>query len=266
MRIFRFLLILLAAFAFAGFPFGAGVGAGEKIGVVLMHGKGGTAREKSPIGKLAYQLEVADFIVVAPDMPWSRSRGFDRTYAESMAEIDEAVAKLKSMGATKIVVGGHSLGANAALGYGARRPGLAGILAIAPGHFIDSNGFHDLVDYDYRRAKEMVAAGKGDEESGFKDVNQGKKSTKTMKAKVYLSWFDPEGPAPMPKNAANLKPGTPLMWIIGEKDRLLMKRGKEYAFAKAPAHPKNAYVVVKGGHGATPMKGKKKIIAWLKGL
>lgn len=264
MRIFRFLLVLLAGLAFAGFP--AVVGAGEKIGVVLMHGKGRTAGEKSPIGKLAYALEVADFIVVAPDMPWSRSRGFDRTYAESMAEIDKAVAKLKDKGATKIVVGGHSIGANAALGYGARREGLAGILAIAPGHTIDGDGFHKLVDFDYRRAKEMVAAGKGEEETGFKDVNQGRKSTKTMKAKVYLSWFDPEGPAPMPKNTANLKPGTPLMWIIGEKDRLMMERGKEYAYAKAPAHDMSAYVVVKGGHGATPMKGKKEIIDWLKGL
>lgn len=240
--------------------------AGEKIGVVLMHGKNRTARVKSPIGKLKYQLEVADFIVVAPDMPWSRSRGFDRTYAESMAEIDEAVQTLKDRGATRIVVGGHSIGANAALGYGATRPGLAGILAIAPGHTIDGDGFHKLVDYDYRRAKEMVAAGKGGEEADFKDVNQGKKSTKTMTAKVYLSWFDPEGPAPMPRNAAELKPGTPLMWIIGEKDHIMMERGRDYAFAKAPAHPKNIYVVVKGGHGSTPMRGKKEIIAWLKGL
>ena len=240
--------------------------AGDKVGVVLMHGKSGTAREKSPIGKLKYALEVAGFIVVAPDMPWSRSRGFDRTYRESMAEIDEAVATLKDKGATRIVVGGHSLGANAALGYGARRSGLAGVLAIAPGHTIDGDGFHRLVDYDYRRAKEMVAAGKGGEEADFKDINQGKRSTKTMTAKVYLSWFDPEGPAPMPRNAANLKPGTPLMWIIGEKDRLLMERGKDYAFAEAPAHPKNAYVVVEGGHKWTPREGKGEIIAWLKGL
>ena len=179
MKIFRFLLLLLAGFTFAGVP----AVAGEKIGVVLMHGKNRTASEKSPIGKLAYALEVADFIVVAPDMPWSRSRGFDRTYAETMAEIDRAVANLKDKGATKIAVGGHSLGANAALGYGARREGLTGILAIALEHTIDGHRFHNLVDYDYRRAKEMVAAGKGDEETGFKDVNQGMKSTKTMKAR-----------------------------------------------------------------------------------
>ncbi len=59
MRIFRFLLLLLAGVTFAGVP----AVAGEKIGVVLMHGKNRTASEKPPIGKLAYALEVADFIV-----------------------------------------------------------------------------------------------------------------------------------------------------------------------------------------------------------
>ena len=44
------------------------------------------------------------------------------------------------------------------------------------------------------------------------------------------------------------------------------ERGKEYAFAKAPAHDKSAYDVIGGGHKATPTKGKKEIITWLKGL
>jgi dienelactone hydrolase len=51
-----------------------------------------------------------------------------------MEEIDRAVARLKSQGAKKIVVAGQSFGANAAIGYGARRDGLAAIMAIAPGH------------------------------------------------------------------------------------------------------------------------------------
>jgi len=265
MRPFRYLLVLLAAFALSASPHTGKAWAGEKIGVVLMHGKGGTSKSKSPVGKLKSALEGAGILVIAPDMPWSRDREFDKSYEDSMKEIDEAVAGLKSDGATKIVVGGHSIGANAALGYGARREGLAGILAIAPGHIPENESFQGQMDFDYKRAKEMIAAGKGGDEADFKDVNQGKKSTKTMTATIYLSWFDPEGPAPMPKNAANLKPGAPLMWIIGEKDRM-MDRGEEYAFAKAPAHPKNAYVVVGGGHGVTPIKGQKEIIAWLKGL
>jgi hypothetical protein len=91
MTIFRFLLLLLAGVTFAGVP----AVAGKKISVAPMHGKNRTASEKSPIGKLAYALEADDSIVVAPDMPWSQFRGFDRTCAETMAEIDRAVANFK---------------------------------------------------------------------------------------------------------------------------------------------------------------------------
>jgi len=150
----RLLLLLCFVFAFTGFP----AQAGEKIGVVLMHGKGGTAKARSPVGKLAAKLEGAGFLVAAPDMPWSRSRGFDKSHKDSMKEIDAAVEDLKSDGATRVVVGGHSIGANAALAYGARRDGLAGVLAIAPGHIIEIAGFQDKMDSDYKRAREMVAA------------------------------------------------------------------------------------------------------------
>ena len=108
----------------------------------------------------------------------------------AMKEIDAAVEDLKSDGATMIVVGGHSIGANAALAYGARRDGLAGVLAITPGHIIEIAGFQDKMDSDYERAREMVAAGKGGDEGEFKDFNQGRSSTLSTTAEIYLSWFD----------------------------------------------------------------------------
>ena len=88
--------------------------ASNDVGVILMHGKGGTAGERSSIGKLAESLESEGFIVLAPDMPWHELRIWDKSFDESMVEIDGYVAELKSKGAKKIVVGGQSLGANAA--------------------------------------------------------------------------------------------------------------------------------------------------------
>jgi hypothetical protein len=58
-----------------------------KIGVVLMHGKTGTAKPKSFIGPLVAKLKEADILVEATDMPWSRSRYLAKDYEESMAEI-----------------------------------------------------------------------------------------------------------------------------------------------------------------------------------
>lgn len=240
--------------------------AADKIGVVLMHGKMGTAKSRSPIGPLIATLKSAGILVVAPDMPWSRSRYLAKDYEESMVEIDAAVARLKHAGATKIVVGGHSMGANAALGYGARREGLAGIMAIAPGHVPDLRVFQRSIHFDYRRAKAMVAKGEGDKVARFADNNQGKTRMVRVKARIYLSWFDPKGPAVMPKNAAQLKPGIALLWVVGQRDNMSSKHGRGYAFDRAPPNPKSAYLTVKGGHIQTPRIAAKQIVHWLKSL
>ena len=97
--------------------------------------------------------------------------------------------------------GGHSVGANAAIGYGARREGLGGILTIAAGHIPEVPGFQKRIGNDYRRAKEMVDNGKGGKEDDFKDFNQGKTSDVNAKAKDYRSWYDPNGPAVIPTNS-----------------------------------------------------------------
>jgi len=236
--------------------------ADDKIGVLLMHGKRGTALPKSPIGGLVDFLESNNILVVAPDMPWSREREYDKTFAESLSEIDEHVAALREKGATKIVIGGHSLGANVALGYGARREGITGILAIAPGHVPEIEYFQDKIDHDWRRAKKMVDQGKADQIESFNDVNQGRRRKQEMRAEVYLSWFDPQGPAVMPINIAKLKSGTSLLWLVGEDDRMY-DRGKRYAFNNAPKNKKNMYIVVEGGHKMTPRNGSVEILRWL---
>lgn len=263
----RLIRLLLVSLFFAVVLAAPAAHAADKVGVVLLHGKNTTSDRSSPISPLIASLKGSGFLVVAPDMPWSRYRGLDKDYEQAMAEIDAAVSGLKSEGATKIVVGGHSMGANAALGYGARRDGLAGIVAIAPGHVPDAPGFQQLIGEDYRQAREMVAAGKGDEVGRFRDVNQGRGFPIWVKAAVYLSWFDPEGPAAMPNNAAALKPGTALYWIIGENDPMLRRvDGQAYAFDKAPKHPKSAYVVIDSGHRDAPAIGAERIVAWLNTL
>ncbi len=64
------------------------------IGVVLMHGKDGTPNRR--IDTLAVSLKRAGLQVVTPEMPWSRNRKFDKSYEDSMLEIDKAVNRLKS--------------------------------------------------------------------------------------------------------------------------------------------------------------------------
>jgi pimeloyl-ACP methyl ester carboxylesterase len=260
--VFRSLLIL----AFVAAAFVSPAVSADKLGVVLLHGKG-APNPRGLLGPLIDSLEGAGFPVVAPEMPWSKSRMLAKGYEDSMAEIDAAVKALKAKGATRIVVGGHSMGANAAMGYGARRDGLAGILAMAPGHVPDASGFQRIIGHDYKRARELAAAGKGGETGEFNDVNQGRSFSIKVKVSDYLSWFDPDGPAVFPKNAAALKVGTPLFWIIADKDNMLKRGdGEDYAFAKAPKHPKSAYMAIDSNHRNTPKDGADKIVDWLKKL
>jgi pimeloyl-ACP methyl ester carboxylesterase len=124
---------------------------GDRIGMVLMHGKGGTPKYVSSLGSA---LRGAGVLVETPSMPWSRHRIYDKGYEESMDEIDTYVAQLKAAGARRIFVAGHSLGANAALGFGARREGLSGIILLAYGHVPGIPGFarklFESTDHDRR--------------------------------------------------------------------------------------------------------------------
>jgi dienelactone hydrolase len=232
------------------------------FGIVLMHGKGGSPDRL--ITSTAAALRAAGAKVVTPEMPWSRARMYDATYEQAMAEIDRAVAQVKSQGATRIVVGGHSIGANAAIGYGARRDGLAAVVALAPGHSPERPLFAQRMAPAVAKAQQMVAQGTGDARATFPDTNQGKDYDVQARARVYLSFFDPNGPAPMPKNAAAMK-RVPFLWVIGRDDPLF-SAGPEYAFSRAPKHSKSKYLEVNARHENTPDVAKAEVIAWLKSL
>jgi pimeloyl-ACP methyl ester carboxylesterase len=199
-----------------------------------------------------------------PEMPWSGGRIYDQSYEAAMTEIDDAINQLRARGAKKVFVAGHSLGANAALHY-ATRTSVDGVLALAPGHVPDQRGFQDSLADSLQRAKNMVRDGKGDEKAIFDDNNQGERFTVQTTAKIYLSYMDSEGPAVIPKSAAALKPGTPLLWVVGTRDGMY-KRGSSYAFDKAPPHPKSKYVVINSDHRGTPADARNEIIAWLRDL
>jgi len=82
----------------------------------LLHGKNGTPTNPC-ISLLASKFEQNRFVVTVPEMPYSKSRFYDKSYEDTIAEIDAAVTELKKRGANKIFIAGHSLGANVALYY-----------------------------------------------------------------------------------------------------------------------------------------------------
>lgn len=254
-------LILLLIILFFAFPLGS-YGTDGKISIVLLHGKQDRAPYK--IASLANRLKDEGYLVATPEMPWSRSRMYDATYEEAMLEIDKAFDKLKKEGAQRIIIGGLSLGGNTALGYGARRTNLSGIIIMAPGHFPEAQRFLEMSVSDIAKAKELSAAGKTDEKIDFNDSNMGRTFKSSASVKVYLSYFDPEGPAVIPINAAAIRSSIPILWIVGTKDPAT--KPSSYAFDKAPPNPKSKYLAVDAGHLDTPDVAADQIILWIADL
>jgi pimeloyl-ACP methyl ester carboxylesterase len=231
------------------------------LGIVLIHGKGGTPT--TGIEGLHESLKRAGALVDAPEMPWSARRIYDATFDQAMTEIDAATERLKMAGATRIAVVGHSLGANAAIGYGARRKDLHGVVALAPGHLPEAWALRARTAGAIAEAKKMIAAGKGNVRRSFPDLAQGIPFQVNATPEVYLSMFDPDGPAVMPKNAAAIE--VPLLWIVGVADPMVL-HGKDYVYGRGTRHPKSKYVVSASMHLSTPYQARGQIIDWLKGL
>ena len=86
---------------------------------------------------------------------------------------------------------------------------------------------------------------------------------------VYLSMFDPDGPAVIPKNAQRwaMRPAAPapLLWVVGKLDPI-DRRGPEYAFNAAAKNPKSKYIEVFAGHLTTPLAARKQVVDWINSL
>jgi esterase/lipase len=233
-----------------------------KVGIVLLHGK--QSPVPGPVGSLAQKLRGAGYLVATPEMPWSRDRIYGASYEDAMSEINKAADGLKKKGAQEIVVGGHSLGGNATVGYAARRENLAGIIVLAPGQNPELPRQRAVYASSVAHAREMVAAGRGDSFESFTDLNMGKTFYSQTSAKIYLSYFDPDGPAVIPTNAAAIRSPIPILWVVGTKDPAT--RGSGYAFDKAPSHPKSKYVAVDADHSQVPAVAADQVLAWLRSL
>src|SRR5271155_1308167 len=218
----------------------------EKIGIVFMHGEAG-APGRVIVG-LTDALEKAGYLVSRPDMCWSARRSYEASFAECLSTVDDSIVRLKNLGATAIVVGGFGLGGNAAVAYGARHPGLLGIIAVAPGHDATKVAARPDIADSIARARALVAAGKGDDEGDFADVNIGPSGLFSAEIAttpaIYLSFFGPDSQASIGGNIG--KVGAPLLWVT-VSDESGEDAGRSGVFARAPANPLSRFVAVAGG-------------------
>ncbi len=243
----------------------APLAAAEKIGLVLMHGK--LSNPDAPFRMISPYLEREGILVETPEMPWSKRREFDRSYDEAFTEIDAAIQKLRARGATRIVIGGHSLGAAAALIYTARKPA-DGLVLLALGHSPQTSVLQERFAGSVARARQQVAADQSDEKTGFDDFDASKKPpayTVRTTPRIYLSYFDPEGIANTMKSAVAVPVGMPVLWVAGTKESPGLKSYGEKLHAATASQTKK-YIEVDAGHIDTPTAAAEAVADWLKSL
>jgi len=192
-RVFAALLACLA--------FSAGALAQDKLGVIILHGKQGTPTGNQGLGMIASDLQAAGHKVVVPLMPWSRGswESINVTVEEALGQLDGYANQLRSQGAGRIVVIGHSLGACVGLAYAVERGTVAGLVMLAPGH--NPAGLYrsnDRMRRDIDQARSLVQQGRGNDTVHASDSNQGTNITMSVRAAVYYSWQNPKGLASMP--------------------------------------------------------------------
>lgn len=230
--------------------------------VVLMHGKWGGA--KSPhLDRLSSAL-ASRCAVERPDMPWSRSKVYNRSYQDALSQVHEAVVKARAAGSTQVFVGGMSMGANAALAYQAAYGDADGLLLVAPGHLPDryyvmEEGTQKAVD----AARQLVYEGKPDSLVVLRDTNQGQRKTFPVKAAVLVSYFDPEGRGVMQRSAQRITKATPTLYIVGTRDPLYIE-GPGFIYAHVPSHPASSYRVIEADHAGTPDAATALVSDWVR--
>jgi pimeloyl-ACP methyl ester carboxylesterase len=266
MRVTRAVAMALLA---AAAVLGGRAEAQEKFGVILMHGKDSSATDnRSGLPVIASQLQGQGHKVVTPSMPWA-SGGWENinlTVRQVYDIIDGYAAQLRSQGVQRIVIGGHSLGANIALSYAVNRGNVAGVVMAGPGH---SPGyvyrFNEAGKTAIEHANELVRSGKGSERIIGIDDNQGTSLKINTTAAVYVSWLSPRGLASMDAQAPKLPASIPLLLVIGEKDPAF-SRAKTAYYDPAAKNPYSKYVVVGANHAQTPFAASKQIVDWINGL
>ena len=237
---------------------GSVVQAAAGIGVVTLHGKWG-----SPPGPIAAQLERSGVTVVSVEMPWSAKRQYDVTYEQALGEVKTEVDKLRQLGLKKVVIVGHSFGANAALAYMKVHGDVDGLILFAPGHVPEIWYPKNKGTGSVNQARESVKSGKPEALVSFPDFNTGNRSKEfSRRADIVLSYMDPEGLGNMPLSASKITKAVPVLCVMSTEDR----RGRNYIFDRLPQSEKSRYLETSASHIGTPEAHVGEALEFLKTL
>jgi len=262
-RLIRALLVLALAAAGYASPRIA-LADSPAIGIVIMHGKGGSPERL--VSDLAAALSAKGYLVANLEMPWSGRRDYDVGVKQAEQQVESALAGLRDKGAKKLFVAGHSQGGAFAI-YFAGRHALDGVIAIAPGGSTGSSVFRDKLGASLARAREAVAAGRGEEKLDLLDYEGSRGTTPVhARASVYAEWFDPEGAMNLAHSATVVIPQTPVLWMVAKNDYPALRRANIPLYQRLPANPLTAFYEPNSSHRDAPLAAVDEILRWTRAV
>jgi pimeloyl-ACP methyl ester carboxylesterase len=232
-----------------------------KIGIVLMHGKGGSPTKH--VSDLASSLQGQGLLVANLEMPWSGKRDYDVNVSTAESEVESALSSLRDKGAKKLFVAGHSQGGLFALYFGSRHA-LDGVIAIAPAGDVGSPKFRESLGESVDMARKLIAEGKGEEKTRLFDFegSRGIYPIITTPA-AYLTWFDPEGAMNQTTAVRNMNPAVPVLFIAPKNDYPGLLRLKQKMFDALPKNPRTKLYEPNSSHLDAPSASIKEIVEWI---
>ncbi len=232
----------------------------QKIGIVIMHGKGGSPSKH--VSDLASTLERKGYLVANLEMPWSGNRDYDVSVSAAEEQVEVALSSLRSKGAKNVFVAGHSQGGVFALHF-AGEHAVDGIICIAPGGNVGSTVFREKLRDSVARAKQLVAEGKGNEKTRLDDFesSRGVYPVITTPA-VYLTWFDADGAMNLQRAARAANPQIPILWIVAKRDYPGLIKANIPMFDSFPKNPYTRLFEPSSDHLGAPSASLDEIVRW----
>lgn len=232
----------------------------EPLGVVIMHGKGG-----SPAGlvvDLARTLESKGYLVANLEMPWSGRRAYDVDVGRAEQEVAAALAGLREKGARKLFIAGHSQGGIFAL-HLAGKLEADGYVTIAPGGDVANRVFRDNIGSWLVSARQLVADGKGNERAALGDY-EGSKGAYQVQAipAAYVTWFDPNGAMNMDRAVRSASSRAPILWVGPKRDYPGLIRTALPQFYDLPANRRTRLYQPDADHRGAPTAAADEIVRW----
>ncbi len=231
-----------------------------EIGVVVMHGKGGSPLKL--VAELASLLAKRGYLVENLEMPWSGARNYDVDVDTAEMEVGSALGRLRSRGARKVFVAGHSQGGLFALYFGGRQVA-DGIIAIAPGGNVGNSVFREKLGAAVDLARKLIAGGKGDEKTDFSDFENARNTyTIVTTPALYLTWFDPEGAMNQTMAIQKINPLVPVLFIVPLGDFPGLRKVKDQFFSLLPKNPFTKLYEPDSNHVKAPSASYDEIVRW----